>query len=84
MYLNGRGIKQDPDKALELYRETAEQGFSLGMLNIGKMYENGNGVEHSYIEALKWYWRAASENGDSDGHCWALAIEEKIANSTKN
>lgn len=84
MYLSGRGVKQDPDKALELYRETAEQGYPLGMLNIGKMYENGNGVEQSDTEALKWYWRAASEHGDSDGHCWALALEEKIENSNKN
>jgi len=84
MYLNGRGVKQDPDKALKLYLETAEQGYPLGMLNIGSMYENGKGVEQNNAEALKWYWRAASEHGDSDGHCLALALEEKIENSTKN
>jgi uncharacterized protein len=33
--------------------------------NLGKMYDNGDGVPQDYVEALKWYRKAADQGNAS-------------------
>lgn len=45
--------------AFEWYRKAAEQGHPDAMESLGMMYESGIGVLRDYVEALKWYRKAA-------------------------
>ncbi|KAI9183749.1 uncharacterized protein BJ171DRAFT_470251 [Polychytrium aggregatum] len=42
-YLNGRGVKQDFTKAVELYRRLADHGISQAQVALGQCYESGEG-----------------------------------------
>lgn len=39
----------------------AEEGYAAALYNLGVCYENGNGVQQSYTEAVKWYSLAAEQ-----------------------
>ncbi len=51
----------------ELLRK-AEQGDIDAQCNLGLCYENGDGVEQSYEQAVKWYTKAA-EQGHAGAQC---------------
>ena len=58
---------QNYDKAIDYYKEAAEQGNAEAQNSLGIMYYNGEGVEKNYTEAVKWY-RKAAEQGNADAH----------------
>ena len=77
-YLEGDGVGEDPQKALEWLRKAAEAGSPQAMQGLGDMlncaYDNGSG-EKNQKEALKWYLRAF-EAGNPDcfneiGDCYS-------------
>jgi len=39
----------------------AEQGHDAAQCNLGSMYENGQGVKQDFIEAVRWYLKAAGQ-----------------------
>ena len=53
--------KIKPVEAAECFRKAAEQGHAEAQYNLGICYEDGDGVEWSYDEAMKWYSKAASQ-----------------------
>ncbi len=50
--------------AFERYLKLAEAGSRQGMLNVGNMYAQGQGVPQSHEKALYWY-RKSAEAGDA-------------------
>ncbi len=54
------------ERAIEAFMPDAESGNTYAQIKIGYMYENGWGVEKSYINAVDWYNRAI-EGGDPEG-----------------
>jgi TPR repeat protein len=46
---------------VEWFRKAAEQGMASAQLNIGNMYNNGEGVPQSYSKAVRWYRKAAEQ-----------------------
>ena len=44
-----------------MVRNAAEQGDVEAQTKLGVMYEFGNGVEHNFNEAVKWYTKAAKK-----------------------
>jgi len=62
-WANGHG-KNYPASVLKLYRNAAEKGHVLAMVEVGNMYNSGIGVRTNYTKALAWYLKAA-ELGDS-------------------
>ena len=44
-----------------LKRLASEQGDAKAQFRLGEMYENGEGVEKDYREAVKWYTKAAQQ-----------------------
>jgi TPR repeat protein len=50
--------------AVKWYRLAAEQGDVSAQINLGLMYDNGQGVIQDYKNAVKWY-RLAAEQGDA-------------------
>ena len=66
MYLAGKGVEQDANKALKWYTLAAEQNNGDAQNAIGSMYQIGQGVEQNFTEALRWY-RLSAENENAWG-----------------
>src|SRR3972149_4193147 len=56
----------DYETAYRLIKPLAEQGLPEARLNLGLLYDNGQGVPQDYAEAAKWY-RKAAEQGQVKG-----------------
>lgn len=61
MYNNGKGVTRSYAKALECYRQAAEQGYYEAHLSIGILYAKGLGVKKDYNKAIHW-WKIAAAN----------------------
>ncbi len=62
MYMIGKGVPQDIDKAINLYTDSAKQGYKNAQFNLGLICESNK----SYKEALYWYIKAVElENTDA-------------------
>jgi uncharacterized protein len=55
--------RKNYSRAFALLRPEAERGQAKAQYLVGRMYEDGFGVEQNYGEAARWY-RAAAEQGD--------------------
>ncbi|WP_347990344.1 tetratricopeptide repeat protein [Methylomonas sp. AM2-LC] len=66
MYLDGQGIAQNYQKAVEWYRKAAEQGDANGQNSLGFVYTNGYGVTQDNQKAVEWF-RKAAEQGNAKG-----------------
>ena len=53
----------DPARAVKYYKLAAKKGHSKAQVNLGYCYKQGEGVEKSISEAIKWYKKAA-ESGN--------------------
>src|SRR5208283_4132294 len=49
---------------VEELKTKAESGDAVSQINLGKMYENGQGVSQDQTEAVKWYRKAAVQGDD--------------------
>ena len=47
--------------AYQLFSKLADQGIAEAQVNLGMMFENGQGVSHDYNEAMRWYRLAADQ-----------------------
>lgn len=54
LYLQGQGVSVDQGKAMELFRQAAEQGHLIAARNIGYMYQQGLGVRQDLARATVW------------------------------
>ena len=59
-----RGLPQDWDKALELWHQAGELGYTKAYCNIGLCYRNGSGVERDEKKAT-YYWELAAIGGNT-------------------
>jgi len=57
----GRG---DYATAIRLIRPLADQGDAEAQLDLGAMYQNGQGVPQDYATAVRWF-RKAADQGDA-------------------
>lgn len=51
--------KKDYRMAATNWRSAARSGHAESQFNLGYMYQNGQGVEQSYLQAIYWYQQAA-------------------------
>ena len=58
-YLNGRGVKADPKKAVIWFQKAAAQGKHQAEHELGEIYNFGKGLKRSPPEAARWYRKAA-------------------------
>lgn len=67
-YMNGDGVDQDCEKALQLFMEAYEAGSMKAARYIGMIYEQGLGVEQDYAKAAELFATVeASENKSATG-----------------
>jgi len=74
------GLKKDGAKALYWARKSAEQGYSVGQVVLGSLYEDGHGVKSDREEAARWYKKAAAQ-GESLGQKRLDGLEAGPANN---
>ena len=58
---NNSCLSGDNEKILRYLHILAEGGNGYAMRHIGNIYNRGSGVEQNYMEAKKWYERAAEK-----------------------
>jgi hypothetical protein len=63
-------------RAVPWFRKAAEAGSTFGMTSLGRMLENGDGVDKDYNQAAGWY-RKAAEAGDRDGMYYLGVLYER-------
>ena len=66
----------DYETAYRLIKPLAEQGLPEAQVNLGLMYDRGQGVPQDYAEALKWY-RKAAEQGNAKAVKWCRKAAEQ-------
>jgi TPR repeat protein len=59
LYEDGRGVKQDLGRAVDLYRRGAAWHYPDAAYRLGRLYEVGRGVPQNLDEAARWYDLAA-------------------------
>ncbi len=61
MYREGLGVRQDLDRAVELFTISANEGYPSAQFTLGALYRAGEGVETDYSMAMKWFQKAARQ-----------------------
>ena len=59
LYEDGRGVKQDLDRARDLYKRGAAWHYPDAAYRLGRLYEVGRGVPQNLDQAARWYDLAA-------------------------
>ncbi|SDN98077.1 tetratricopeptide repeat protein [Prevotella communis] len=65
-YDKGYGVKENDQKAFELYQKSAKQDYAKAMFQLGKCYMKGKGVTANQEEARKWIKRAIGDEKHGD------------------
>lgn len=65
-YDKGYGVKENDQKAFELYQKSAKQDYAKAMFQLGKCYMKGKGVAANQEEARKWIKRAIGDEKHGD------------------
>ncbi len=63
MYIDGKSVAENKEKAFYWWKKSAEQGVSDAFFNIGKMYFLGEGTQKNIEKGLYWLKKGA-EQGD--------------------
>ena len=66
MYEQGKGVRQDYQKAKGLFEKAAAQGFAKAQTSLGSMYIQGKGVRKNLATAKEWFGMAC-DNGNQTG-----------------
>ena len=61
MYDVGRGVPEDPARAVSWYQQSAERGHAAAQFNLGLMYASGRGIEQDAGQARYWLAQAAGQ-----------------------
>ena len=58
LYDNGKGVKQNYQKAAELYQKACDGGNANGCSNLGSLYTNSQGVKQDFSTAKQYFGKA--------------------------
>jgi TPR repeat protein len=72
------GLAMDYAEAARWFQYSAFQGNAMAQLNLGRLYERGDGVTRNNVEAYKWYTLAIAEFDSAD--CGRLLAIDRRAN----
>ena len=63
-YHEGKGVRQDLNKAFYWYQKSANQGNMYAQFSMGYAYSKGEGVRQDHSKALEWFKKSANQNND--------------------
>jgi uncharacterized protein len=76
MYLRGRGVAQDVNKARTYIEDAAASENGVGLRFMGILYQTGVGVDQNYAKAQQFYRRAiAKKDANSSGRLGLMYLE---------
>jgi S1-C subfamily serine protease len=61
MYDVGKGVPEDPARAVSWYQQSAERGHAAAQFNLGLMYASGRGIQQDAGQARFWLAQAAGQ-----------------------
>jgi TPR repeat protein len=73
LYLLGKGVKKDEEKAVELFQKACDGDDAHGCEALGKMFRDGRGVTADLGKAKKFLTKAC--DADAYGACTSLALD---------
>ncbi|MGR8947964.1 MAG: tetratricopeptide repeat protein [Gammaproteobacteria bacterium] len=73
IYLNGSGVKRDPERAADLYHRAAMLGDADATFHLGNMYLLGDGIPQNDEQAFRLFEKAAGQ-----GHPLAIQNYETL------
>lgn len=77
-YINGKGIKQDIEKAFELFDMAASQKTSLAFLCLGRCYTNRFGVEKDLLRAQYYLTKAVEYAAEEVGELGVRYVSKDL------
>ena len=89
LYLRGKGVPQNYQKAYELFLQSATENFKGAIFNLGVMNLRGYGRKKNYQEAALWF-RKGAELNDPEAQFFlgvllskGLGIQSDLASAAK-
>lgn len=79
MYLNGKRIKQDNQKAAEWFQKAAEQGYAPAQNNLALMYIDTEGLKYDYINLACFHFKGKCVPWDNRDNQKAFEWFQKAA-----
>lgn len=76
MYELGKGVSQNAETSVVLYRQAADMGNLYAQFNLGVSYDTGNGTPQNYRQAVEWYQRAAEQGASFAQFNLAIMYEQ--------
>ena len=58
LYADGQGVKQNYQKAAQLYQKACDSGEAGGCAILGVSYQKGQGVKQNFSTAKQYYGKA--------------------------
>ena len=77
-YMNGDGVDQDYEKALQLFMEAYEAGSMKAARYVGMVYEQGLGVEQDYEKAAEYYAKGVEAGDLTSGYYLGLLFKQGL------
>jgi len=71
-YAKGDGVVKSEFKALDLFKKSAEQGFSRAQYNLGRAYYRGEGTPKNYTLAFHWLNKAIEQENENAQYWYAV------------
>ena len=81
-YLTGHGVKQDPTKAVSLFKQASDNGHLLSAANLGWCYMVGRGVAVDRQKAFHYFEDAALKGSDVAQWYLGLAYLDGMGTAT--
>ncbi|WP_209000976.1 caspase family protein [Stappia sp. BW2] len=79
MYERGIGVEQDVDKALELFRQSADEGFADAINDLGFLYyQGGLGIARDPKKAIELFGQAADQRHPEAMFNYAALIDDGV------
>lgn len=84
MYERGIGVEQNVDKALELFRKSADEGFADAINDLGFLhYQGGLGVVRDPQKAIELFGQAADQRHPEAMFNYAALIDDGVVEGKK-
>ena len=76
LYLTGKGVAKDVDKAKALFEKAAEKGIDGAIHNMGVLYLSGQGVAKDPKKAMEYFEKAAKKNNKDSQYVLGMLFQK--------